>query len=590
MAAEASVSQEIRRRMQQYLLFRLLVTALGFLLVTFYLSFQVPEAQEATAVYLYALLTAYLGLGIASRVTFSSWKNNARWYRHQVLIDFGIQGLLVWSTGGVVSIFSPILFVTLAGATGVASPRGSNLLATVATVFLAGTTVAYALGLVPATSAWSSWIFSGGNSVFVGAYLIANILGLYAISALGSRLSRGLRTAEDLQAEIIESMAEGLLAVDEGGRIVHLNGEARKLMGLEGDEESYRLRTLEEVLASRAERDETDCKSLHRLREAFASPGRRRFEAVFRGAEGRDRPVEVKISSVTDDKMRLRCRVGLFSDLSLKREIESAERRIQRLEELQIMAMGIAHEIRNPLASIRGCVQEISRSANAESGGDRFAGIVVRESDRLDRIIEDFLGFARTAPSDLVPLNLVDVVREVEDLLRQRAGAREDAVELRCEERRIRVYGDRDRLVQVFLNLGINALQATAQTGGRVRLEVVTGADVYIDSRGWSTEDRSVGGAEVRIQDEGPGIAEEDLERVFTPFFTTKSGGSGLGLSVVERIVREHLGTVSIESGRDGGTLVHVRLPVLSEEGGPGGDDDPGVAGAPACAGVPLHG
>ncbi|MEM7233067.1 MAG: ATP-binding protein [Planctomycetota bacterium] len=560
--------------MRQYLVFRVLVTVLGFLLVTLYLSCISPETRDATRVYLYSLLVFYLCVGVVSKLTFPRWKGTWAAYKQQVLIDFVVQALLVWTTGGVVSIFSPILFVTLASATGVSSQRGSDRLATCTTIFLAGTTVAYSSGIVPSSSSWSRWIFSGENSIFIASYLLANILGLYVISKLGSRLSTGLRDSEYLREEIIENMAEGLVAVDRSGKIVHLNEEARKLLGLRGGSASFSLEPLDQVLLSATYRarsadggaDPMEALVDHdrrKILDAFSSD-RRRFEVQLRSVDGCVRPVEVKISTLLDDKQRLRCRVGLFSDLSLKREVEVAERRIQKLEELQVMALGIAHELRNPLASIRGCVQEMGRAATEDSIQKRYSSIVIKESDRLDRIIEEFLSYARSAPVDLIPLDLFELVHEAVDLIQSRQDVEGRKVEFLRPEFDCRVYGDRDRLLQVFLNLGINAIQATEDDSGRIEIEVGRGAlpggeEVH------GGDDSARSAVEICVRDNGRGIPEEDMQKVFTPFYTTKHSGNGLGLSIVDRIVRDHMGFIDLERNDNGGTTVRLTLPAFGD-------------------------
>lgn len=560
--AGSALSLSTRRRMKQYLVFRLLINVLSFLLVTFYVTCLTPAIKEATCIYLYSLLGFHLLIGIVSFTTFAKWSRLWFVFRLQILVDFTFQALLVWSTGGVLSIFTPVVFVTLAAAAGVYSARGAFLLATTATLFLGGATLMHALGVIPATSSWSTWVFTGEKSTFIVSYLIASVLGLYVISTLGSKLSSGLQRAEHLQEEIIENIAEGLLALDENVKVVHLNGEARKLLGLPGVARDYRKRPFRELLSdsTHSSQNENPWRELYR---AFVFGRKKRFETNLVDQQGVTRPVEVKISSVLDDKGRCRCRIGLFADLSLKREIEAAERRIQKLEELQVMATGIAHEIRNPLASIRGCVQELSRGNSRESDQGRYAKIVMRESDRLDRIIEEFLRYARSAPPDLKPLDLVSTIEQAVLLLKSRPEFRSRTIAWEPPATRVQVYGDPDHLLQVFLNLGINALQATSDDDGLLEVEVESKSTSNWSRQEHTEEEEEAQGVEIQFRDNGRGMEPEDAHKVFTPFFTTKTDGSGLGLSVVERYVREHNGLVGVESSPHHGTTVRIWLPVL---------------------------
>jgi len=349
-------------------------------------------------------------------------------------------------------------------------------------------------------------------------------------------------------------MGEGLLAVDREGRVILLNGELQRMLRLPMVPVGKR-RTLNEVLrdsealrASPHARDE--------LLDAFLAGRRPRLEVSVSDERGHARPLEVKVSSAHGDTGPLRFRVGLFSDLSLQREVEDKQKRIERLEELQRMALGLAHEVRNPLASIRGCVQEIHRVAESDSAQRRFARIVMDESDRLDKIIEDFQGYARLTPPTIVEVDLVQVIDTAAMLVTTRGEfAGRKLVWTPPTAPRV-VLGDKSRLVQVVLNLGINALQATSAEHGRVGFEIASSLDSAIGPT-W----------EIRVWDNGEGIAESDVGKVVSPFYTTKDSGSGLGLSIVDRIVEEHRGRLAIGASSEGGALIRVQLRAADRRG-----------------------
>jgi len=538
------------RRLKQYLIFRLLIILLGFGLVTFYQLWLEPAFRQHTFSYLYSLLGVYLLFALTLVVTYPRWRGSRTAMRGQVFGDFVIQSLLIWGTGGVFSIFSPLLFVTLVAATSVISARGAFFLATLATIFLTATTIAYSLGVSPVMSNRVDWFFANEKSAFVISYLLGSVLALYTISTLGSHFSHGLRRVQGMQSELLENIGEGLIAVDKDGRVVQLNKEARKLLGVSQEESSRR----------------TDLDSLFvgdrykKLRKVFQQDGRWRIRTAVGPPGAKLTPVEVNVSPVFDDRGQPRCRIGLVSDLTLKREVEAAEQRIQKLEDLQVMSLGIAHEIRNPLASIRGCVQEISRLMPPDCNATRFMEIVCRESDRLDNVIEDFLAYARSGPIDLVPLDFLEVIEEAVLLLKSRPefGTRTLVVSAAVE--RPRIFGDRDRLIQVFLNLGINAMEATSPAHGRIELLLKPRRFTTIAQASAGRD--LVPGVEVEIRDNGEGILEPDLEKVFTPFFTTKKSGNGLGLSVVDRIVRDHLGALDIKSSQGQGTSFRLWFPL----------------------------
>jgi PAS domain-containing protein len=215
------------------LIFRLLVILIGFGLIRFYQVSLGGAFRQNTFAYLYSLMALYLAIGVASLVSHSRWRTRPEVIRGQVLVDFALQSLLIWGTGGVLSIFSPLLFVTLVSATTLITARWAFALATAAVLLLTGTTVAYSLGFAPTKFPDNEESFFGGTKpVFMASYLIGSVLALYTISALGSRLSNGLRRVQGMHSEILENMAEGLIALDKDGGVIQLNEEARNLLGL----------------------------------------------------------------------------------------------------------------------------------------------------------------------------------------------------------------------------------------------------------------------------------------------------------------------------------------------------------------------
>lgn len=230
--------------------------------------------------------------------------------------------------------------------------------------------------------------------------------------------------------------------------------------------------------------------------------------------------------------------------------IEEQLRRAERLSALGEMSAMLAHEIRNPLGSIRGTA-EILR--DDFSPGDRkfeFLEILIKETDRLNRVVEDFLRLARPLDGEKKRCDLAAELRELVTLQESEATARGIGLSLEAGEAPT-VAGDRERLRQAFLNLILNALQATGE-GGRVA--------VRLAMRGASGD--MPAGVEITVSDTGRGIDPAQREKIFTPFFTTKEGGTGLGLVITQRIVEAHGGTIGLESEPGRGTTFRVWLPV----------------------------
>jgi two-component system sensor histidine kinase PilS (NtrC family) len=232
--------------------------------------------------------------------------------------------------------------------------------------------------------------------------------------------------------------------------------------------------------------------------------------------------------------------------------------RAERLEGVAELSAALAHEIKNPLASIRSAIEQMSRMPRVGEDERILSQLVMRESDRLARLLTEFLDFARVrvARSGLVDIGAL--IRGAATL----AGShpdRRDGVRVTClvrEDVRLTVQGDEDLLHQAIFNLTLNAVQASPE-GGEVRVEAAPTKD---DEQSGLGPVFDAGGVTVRVSDDGPGIPPDIRDRLFDPFFTTKPGGSGLGLAVVHRAIEAHRGLVFFDSvGR--GTLFTVLLP-----------------------------
>lgn len=211
------------------------------------------------------------------------------------------------------------------------------------------------------------------------------------------------------------------------------------------------------------------------------------------------------------------------------------------------MAAVLAHEIRNPLGSIRGTAEILKDDYKPGDAKYEFIEIQIRETERLNRVVEDFLHMASPQPTDMQACLVQDELEMIVTLLLSDSRERQVALELQAPPFQVTINADGDKLRQAFLNIIINALQATP-IGGSVVITTKAKESTY----------------EIRFQDTGPGIDASTLERIFEPFFTTKPGGTGLGLAITKKIIESHGGTLLMESEVGHGTTVIVRLPMHS--------------------------
>ncbi len=542
--AEELRDENLARNYRHFLFFRLLVVVYGYGIVAVS-AWRDLLVFDGVGVWIHTVLAFYLAISVTLFLLRRRLSRSYRAITLQVAIDVLLQSALICTSGGVTSAFSPVLLVTLAAASGLLLARELYILASVAAILLTTNTLFHSFEL-PAAGNSNAGVSS---QRFEPVYLLASVAGLYMISVLGSHYAQRLKGVVGFQREILENMGEGLIAVDAQNCVLGVNREARILLGIDLSETECIGRPLTELV--RREK----CPAVV---DALEKDGKQRLETGVT-IHGELHEIEVRVSQVRDERGEIRCRMALISDLKLQREMEVAEKRIQTLEDLQVMALGIAHEIRNPLASIRGCIQEISRSEITGDQMGRYMSIVCRESDRLDEILEQFLRYARPDCATFVPTDVASVLTEAVVLLRSREGIGNRRVVWEPPEQKMRVLGNRNQLVQLALNLGLNAIDATSPESGTVEISLRSVECSKVAPSG-STP---VPAVEIEWKDNGVGLGDQPSENLFTPFFSTKESGSGLGLSIAARIVRAHRGTIEALSDRSSGAVFRVRLPLI---------------------------
>ncbi len=225
-------------------------------------------------------------------------------------------------------------------------------------------------------------------------------------------------------------------------------------------------------------------------------------------------------------------------------EIEEQLRRADRLSALGELSAGLAHEIRNPLGSIRGTAEILQDGMAPSDRRYEFTRTLIAEVDRLNRVVQNFLDFARPKADERNPISVKEALREVAVLTHRQA--RENSVDVRIEvAKEAAIPAHPEQLKQAFLNLVLNALQAMPQGGGLVIATLVAADQLGI-----------------RFADTGQGIPAERLKQIFHPFFTTRRNGTGLGLAITDRIVRGHGGRIEVESREGGGTTFTLWFPL----------------------------
>jgi two-component system, NtrC family, sensor histidine kinase PilS len=473
--------------------------------------------------------------------------------------DVALVSALVLFSGGGESVFS-FLYVAVVAYAALLLERNGALLCAVAASLAYGA-VLFAgrsgYGVEPPGEPWSlliaRWLLHSGALLLVSTLATRLVAELERAGAALSQRTSDLVQLQSLYERTVESLMSGLLTTDPEGRVTSFNREAERITGMERSE--ARGRDVEAALPGVRALIASAAASGHDVRS------RARMRFVDRGGE--ERHLGIGAYSLRDHAGESNGLVVIFQDLSDVVQMERELRRSERLAAVGELSASIAHEIRNPLAAISGSVQVLERKLqNLGDEPSRLMHIVLREIERLDRLISDFLAFARPGP---VRAELVSVARVVDETLEAFEAARPANVALeRSVDPRLSLRADPGQLRQVLWNLVINACQAMPQ-GGRLRVaacfapESAPQGDPRAD-RMEALDKPAV--AEIAVMDQGSGIADDVLEHVFDPFFTTKRDGSGLGLAIVHRVVSEHGGMVRIERARaPWSTAVRLVLP-----------------------------
>jgi two-component system sensor histidine kinase PilS (NtrC family) len=347
-----------------------------------------------------------------------------------------------------------------------------------------------------------------------------------------------------LNESIIRCIRSGLITLDRERRIMSVNQAAsamtgRSREGLLGEEV--------EGFLGRIPLEELDAQDT-------ASTTPFRWEQSYACEDGRALMLGCSGAVLRDHKGDPFGHLIVFQDLTYYKQMEEDLRRKEKLAAIGEMAAGLAHEIRNPLASLYGSIQLLQGEVSLEGTQERLMGIVLKESERLDALITDFLLFAFPHVGQRESIFLRELVEETLELFKKGPHF-QDTIEIMLDvEPAIRIDGNRRQIQQILWNLLLNATQAMPE-GGEIRVEA---------ERTRQRPDQS--SVSWRVRDSGRGIAAENLRRIFDPFYTSRQGGTGLGLAIVHRIVENHGGRVHVQSEPGKGTVFEIELTDSSDD------------------------
>ncbi len=526
----------------------LLLASVGGVYVWGHLAFPFgPFAAVVAASYALSVVSWLLSRWIGASIRFAEI---------QIYLDILLETALIYVTGGTFSLFAFIYLFSILATSIVVAPRRSFATATVSVLchgFLLDMQFYRVISPIGEFAARQDVVAEGSFTILL---ISANACASFTVAYLATYLAEQLRqvrwearrTEADLaelqvlHEDIVQSVSSGLITFDRYGRALTAN---RTVEGLSGRSQRHvRLQPWDCIFRQAPAFPQL----WENLRTWMHVPYR--FPADLIRADQTTIPVGVSASLLrrgSGEPMGVICS---FQDLSEIKRMEAQVRQADRLAAIGRLAAGLAHEVRNPIASIRGAIEVLRQNLKPQGADRRLMDIVLRESDRLDGTIAEFLDFSRPRRLARERADVTAIIDEVLLLLAQHPGEPPRTVK-DYPDGTLKGYFDPAQIRQALWNLCRNAVEAMPQ-GGTLRVVARLAKAAPRDGRA---------AIEILVEDTGPGVAPEHLPNIFEPFFTTKPDGTGLGLAIVHRIIEEHEGDIRVEDREGGGARFVVTLP-----------------------------
>lgn len=497
----------------------------SFLLKAGYEKFPYAYTLSYLIISLYALTIIY-------SLLFERIKRLVSFAYVQFILDVILATILIFITGGIDSWFSFTLVLTVISSSIVLNKRAGYIIATVGSILYGLLISLQFYNLLPLTSRGIVEAKDYIYNIFI--HFVSFYLTAYLSGYLSSRLEKttqkleekdtSLRDLEFFNKEVIESLPGGLFTTDMSGKVLIFNRAAEKITGFSRD---FAIgRRIDEVL------------------QLFKFPF-----VVGRGegtikVEGVHKVIGYNISTLRDISGSDTGFIGIFQDLTNMKRLEAEMKQKEKWAAIGELSSNIAHEIRNPLASLKGSIEILKEDVMPHSKRTKLMEIALKEMERLNNIITDFLNYSRPTQPDVKKFELHNILDETIELLKNVEQNKGNISIKKYYSGKLEVNADPLKMRQVFWNLGINAVEAMPG-GGELTVSTANTHDIV----------------EITFKDSGVGISEKNIEKIFYPFFTTKEHGTGLGLAIAYRILEEHEGTINVDSSPGGGSTFKVILP-----------------------------
>jgi two-component system, NtrC family, sensor histidine kinase PilS len=544
-----SLEEDILRRTRWLVLWRLVFIS-SFLLLTVFLH---EKKDFFRFPFSFSPVFFLIGLQYFFSILYLLFLLRGKTVQGIALFQIGVDGLfvtgVVYFTGGIESIFSYLYFLVILAA-GILFFRLGGLLSALYAallyaflLFLQGSgKIPFYYGLPDQPSSFSQkYLFYQIIMNGIGFFFVGYLSSIFAEQAQKQRSQiesqrKNIDQLEELNRIVIENLDIGLITLDDNNQIQSINRAGEKILGRSsGDLVHYPLISLFPDSGGKLEL--TDQLEGKRMEAAYVTP------------DGSATTLGFSFNRVKENQSQGIGKIFSFKDISQIKIMEAHLRQVDRLALMGRMAAGIAHEVRNPLASISGSIQVLKDDLKEKGTGERLLNIISREVSKLDSLMNDFLAFTKPVQVIETRLDISALIIETVDLIKKnRRFSSTIAWKLEIPPH-LFLKISAGELSQILWNLLLNALQAIPPDG-----------EIFIAARQHRTE-KYEDWIEIKVRDNGPGICEEEQSKIFEPFFTTKDQGTGLGLSIVQKIISDLGGTIHLESTPGKGTEFTLQFP-----------------------------
>ena len=536
------------------------------LLLTITFLFQVSEKKyffiPMTNTFYYFIGFFYL-VTIGYAIFLKRVKDLNQYIFLQIIVDHFFIIVLIYFTGGKESFFPITYIFSVIGSSMIFYKRGAFFSASLSS-FLYGLLLLFQL---------HHWINPLGQPLIYDASqifysLVIYMATFYIVAFLSSAISEELKRKkkeliqkqvdynqlETFNRNIIQSLDSGLLTIDLSGKINFLNRTAEKILNRnrETSKDTFIFDLFPKIGGV-----------IERLEKRAPGPSSdyQRYETLLTNQGGKKLYLGFSISPLTDPEGSLIGHTLIFQDITKFKEMEEQMKRVDKMAAVGVLAAGMAHEIRNPLASLSGSIQMLKTELTLDDHQQHLMEITLRESERLNALITDFLLYAQPPQTHKILYPIGRILAETIDLFIHSPSFHDGIRILRPDtHEEISTSVDPDQMKQVFWNLLINASQSMSN-GGEIRVALGKGNSWGVTSLSLSSQLKGKEWVKVSITDSGNGIAPEEKDKIFEPFFTTKENGTGLGLSIVHKIIENHKGLIKVESELGRGSTFSIFLP-----------------------------